>query len=515
MMKRVSLLLIVLSIWTEVVRAQKYDYNWVSGIPINQSAMLKFNEGGIIGMDTILPGIYTAMGNVTISDNEGKMRFYTNGNYIADSSHQLMTNSLGLNEGSPWRGGKSQPFFSYCILCYQVIPDGYNEGVYYLIHPLMIQASNPGFLISSTKIYMTKINMNRNNGLGEVIYKNQAILTEETSPIFKTVQHGNGKDWWIILRSVDGKYYHTLLMSSDKVLLSEKQFNINSEPLLKHIKDSISTSQFGFDVSYSGSYIIENIGSVQQRLLSFDRCTGEITFVKEFYVPTETYPGDPGETEVYLFAISPNDQFAYGWGLNGLYQWDLTAEDIAKSKVKIFGPPLVIEVNEENTDDPIELMPPAYGPDGKLYFLKYFNHYVVHNPDARGLAANAEGPRALPVRLPLHSPNYPNYRLGPLKGSPCDSLSTNSEDRYRNSSFKVYPNPASGSFTIELDLPEWGAEDVTIRIFDAVGRELYRHPYARWAFRHQVEAGHLPPGAYHIRLEIGRAVVHTERLVVY
>src|SRR5690606_11745617 len=209
MMKRLSLLLIVLLVQTGVIQSQKHDYNWVSGSPANQSAMLKFNEDGIIGIDTILPIIYTSTGIVTISDIEGKMRFYTNGNYIADSTNQLMANSLGLNEGSPCRGGKSEPYTGYCYACYQVIPDRFNDGDFYLIHPLMLQATDPGFVISSSKLYLTKITTNHNNGLGEVVYKNRIIWHEETSPFILSVQHGNGKDWWIILRSVDGKYYHT------------------------------------------------------------------------------------------------------------------------------------------------------------------------------------------------------------------------------------------------------------------------------------------------------------------
>ena len=131
------MLLVVLSIWTGVVRAQKYDYNWIIWIPVRQSVMLKFNEGGLAGIDTIVPVIYTTTGNVTISDNNGNIQFYTNGNYIADSSHQIMANSLGLNEGSPWRGGNSQPYSYYCVLCYQVIPDGYNDPNLF-IRPLFV-----------------------------------------------------------------------------------------------------------------------------------------------------------------------------------------------------------------------------------------------------------------------------------------------------------------------------------------------------------------------------------------
>src|SRR5690606_13497330 len=104
-------------------------------------------------------------------------------------------------------------------------------------------------------------------------------------------QHGNGKDWWIILRSIDGRFYHKLLLQGDAVIDYRLDFNRDTEPFLKNISDKVATGSWGIYVSFSGNYILEKLGRTHIRLLSFDRCTGETSFVNEFYVPLESYEG--------------------------------------------------------------------------------------------------------------------------------------------------------------------------------------------------------------------------------
>lgn len=514
-MKSLLFVFVSLILWCQVLYGQKYDYNWVTGIPTSTSAMFKFSDDGTIDIDTIVPIIQRGIGSVTISDYEGAMRFYTNGNYIADSSHQLMLNSLSLNDKSPFSGSEVPPYFDYCNYCYQVIPDGYQKGIFYLIHPMLNVASIHGYYLESSYLMISKIDIERNHGHGEVLYKNRILLNEKTSPIFNTIQHANGKDWWVLSRSLDGRYYHKTLLKRDTVIANTRQFNIDPAAYLISYADSVHTSQFGFDVSVSGNYVVENIGPVFHRLLSFDRCSGELSSLKSFAIPTETFPGRKRVTGVGQIILAPNDEFAYGWSVNGLYQWDMTNDDISKSRRKIFGPPLEIDFNEREIDSPIGFLPAVYSPDGKLRFIYGLNHYVVHNPNEPWTSINVEGPRSLPVRFYIKAPNYPNYRLGPLKGSPCDTLISSSPDRFKSSRFTLYPNPTAGPVTVELDLPEWGAEDVYLSIRDAIGREVYKQSVPRWSYRHEIETGGFPAGTYFVSLEMSGAVVHTERIVVY
>ena len=65
------------------------------------------------------------------------------------------------------------------------------------------------------------------------------------------------------------------------------------------------------------------------------------------------------------------------------------------------------------------------GPDGKIYISPGGKPYlnVIENPNESGIACNfTQHEFLLPSQHILGLPNMPNYRLGRLEGSPCDSL---------------------------------------------------------------------------------------------
>ena len=65
-------------------------------------------------------------------------------------------------------------------------------------------------------------------------------------------------------------------------------------------------------------------------------------------------------------------------------------------------------------------------PDGKIYINANNGIHqltVIHYPDKGGDACMVEQHGlALPTLNAFSMPNFPNYRLGPLDGSPCDTL---------------------------------------------------------------------------------------------
>ncbi len=87
-------------------------------------------------------------------------------------------------------------------------------------------------------------------------------------------------------------------------------------------------------------------------------------------------------------------------------------------------------------------------------------------------------------------------------------------DYGKGGGFTLYPNPTEGQVTVELELSSWDRDDVIVSVYDALGRQVYRHIYNRWSYIHEIEAGALPPGVYFVRLEFGTVPVQTQRLVV-
>ena len=152
----------------------------------------------------------------------------------------------------------------------------------------------------------------------------------------------------------------------------------------------------------------------------------------------------------------------------------------------------------------------GYGPDGKLYNLARNMHSVVEYPDERGeesefcLAAD-NPPSCLHVPYDLFSNRHPNFRLGPLPGSGCDSLVSGVPVIGSGGpAFEVLPNPARDQVTIRLNGQQG---DWQVQVFNMTGGLVQENTLAaaatEWAFSVQ----NWPSGTYVVRLMNGPKVL--------
>ena len=79
-------------------------------------------------------------------------------------------------------------------------------------------------------------------------------------------------------------------------------------------------------------------------------------------------------------------------------------------------------------DGYIPFQPPGFldmllAPDGKIYVFDFLKEiHVIHRPNEKGDACGFEQHAIVLPEYAAGLPYYPNYRLGPLDGSPCDTL---------------------------------------------------------------------------------------------
>ena len=96
--------------------------------------------------------------------------------------------------------------------------------------------------------------------------------------------------------------------------------------------------------------------------------------------------------------------------------------------------------------------------------------HTIDNPDIGGVGCNV---RQHSVRLPAFAfrtlPNFPNFRLGAVAGSVCDTLGYSATSPQKAQVLKVFPNPTSGIIHIENLPPQ-----ARVVVYDALGREVFR-----------------------------------------
>ncbi|MBA3972457.1 MAG: T9SS type A sorting domain-containing protein, partial [Bacteroidetes bacterium] len=129
---------------------------------------------------------------------------------------------------------------------------------------------------------------------------------------------------------------------------------------------------------------------------------------------------------------------------------------------------------------------------------------VINQPDSVGLACDlVQHGIPLPAYNYNSLPNHPNYFLGALAGSPCDTLTSLASESFISKQLNVFPNPNDGLFTLGFN----AQKDVgVLEIFDSMGRMVYEDKVAQWSQYKKVDITALPMGIYLCRIAWGKSV---------
>ena len=278
--------------------------------------------------------------------------------------------------------------------------------------------------------------------------------------------------------------------------------------------------------SRDGRRLLSHYGYGKAKLLDFDRCTGAVSLVDTFTAGSPVVQLPNGGTDtcyIYSYEFSPSGRYLYGAGCAGLVQWDLWADDFQASRVQLSGANWQLD-GEQNVLD-ITLgggWVMAHGPDGKIYALGATSHSVIEYPDEAGLAAGfclaAENPPScIGVPYWLYSTPYPNYRLGALTGSGCDTILSSTKQPVAGTGYgvKASPTVASGQVEVAIALPNYGGTTAEVQVVDMLGRVVERHSFPPYAYLHDLDVRDWAPGLYNIvLLDKGRPRAATRLVVV-
>jgi hypothetical protein len=346
-----------------------------------------------------------------ICNEEGDLQFYTNGEYIANFTGEIMENGDDINPDE-----SDDQTTNYQVSMILPMPEHNNE--YILIHKerewVAVNGNDlDGLWTANFKTYYSYVDMNANGGLGSVLEKNVEILDDTLNyGRLTAAKHANGRDWWLLLPEYWSNHFYRFLISPNGIDTLEKQTVIGlDEPARPGLGQAVFSPD-GTKYIVSGSKSTPE--GVHLDIYDFNRCTGLLSNPqRRFFEENNTF-GKP-------VIVSPNSRFLY-FALNGwYYQYDLWAEDIIGSETEL-----------QFYDGYISPFFDTYpwlgqlGLDGNIYIATTSATdvmHIIHDPDFPEEASRLEQHGIQLPRLNNGTiANHPHYRLGPIDGSSCDTL---------------------------------------------------------------------------------------------
>ncbi|HMT27767.1 MAG TPA: T9SS type A sorting domain-containing protein [Bacteroidia bacterium] len=457
-MKKLSFTITILMLASSISVAQFKNNVWCFG----DSAGLKFDQGTIqlFNSSTVTTG-----GSCTISDSAGDLLFYTNTDYyllwqqgynalgvVWDRNHNLMQNGDTLIGGLTFQEQVIVPWPDSTHLFYI-----FTAGV----------AVPFGF-------WYSVVDMNHNGGLGSIVQKNVQLNNLKASDCVTAVKHGNGRDWWVFFKDylTWNNTFHAYLITPSGI----------SGPYDQNIGFATNTNFIHSTFSKDGAKLLQVNYKGLIEVYEFDRCGGLFNNVItiESEQPSSSFP------TYFGCEFSASGRFIYVSSNNNvesrIVQFDLMAPIISASK-----------------DTIADLsIPPTGGllkraPDDKIYFSCVYNDgfltypypdsvtsiynlnlSVINYPDSSGSACDFS-----PFSFYLGGnetywglPNNPEYDLGALVGSPCDTIvGIQQISNTIPTTLHVYYHPNWEKSFINADKVK--GKHYRLRMVDVLGKEVY------------------------------------------
>ncbi len=388
----------------------------------------------------------------SISDSNGSLSFYSNGSIIWNRNHSVMYHGTGLYSTTTVTNGSL------------IIPRPDHPLEYYLFH--IDNDVHHG-------LFYAVIDMNLDQGLGGVESgkKNVVLYNGSVGEKLAAVKHANGRDWWIINHK-SGADFCIYLLTPDTITLSQILTVGNiavpldpGEMIFSNHGDKL------LFVGADGNYGIIN-------LYAFDRCNGIISDFLDL--------SDTTNKIYYGCSFSPDDSKLYVSSFQYLYQYNLEDSDIIPSKQLIWMNPYYTAFPPSG----FIIAQHQIAPNGKIFIpLSNFISLVVpdtfineslcviNKPNAEGLSCDF-----IPNSFYLNGhrsgcglPNSPNYNLGSLSGSPCDTVYTHIQENNAAVILKLYPNPFSNEVTVSIQNKRH--EQYELLIYNLWGEKVYEYSF--------------------------------------
>jgi hypothetical protein len=431
---------------------------------------------------------------VSITDSIGNLLFYAGGSTDALNASTIRAAKVYSYNNFLMQGGDS-------------IVGG---GWYYEHVILPIPGQSKMFYLFSSGVtsicglYYSIIDLNQNGGLGAVTQKNVELLGQSICGVdgLAAIRHANGRDWWVIFRSsnnaTDEFYFY--LITPFGVLLDH----------IQHAGDIIQTNIFRIKPSRDGEKISITTADGLLTLFDFDRCTGMLSNERAL----EHTVVNPAQSPFYWDCeLSLNKEFLY---VSEYYSHNDSNSYLLQYNLNDTNPTLSRDTLY-SIKQPVAAGMLKLGPDNRMYWSCMYetpgtfpypfpdsvrnmwneNLSFINYPDSLGSASDFH-PFSFYLggkRTYYGLPNNPNYELGPVAGSICDSLINAVHDFATIiPSYNISPNPSHCNLYITQ-----GSKELikSILVFNSIGQDQsLNYSSVKTGEYLEVNVSSLSPGIY-------------------
>ncbi len=297
-------------------------------------------------------------GCAAISSSDGNLLFYTDGSTIFNAVHDTMQNGTEL-------GGNNTSSQSGII-----VPMPEHENIYYVF------SVGPGI----DDIYYSIVDMSLEGGLGAVINPKKNLLLQPSTERLTSVQHANGKDFWIVTHTYQTDEYYSYLLDSDSLHISNPVISstgiVHKGMVIGCLKISPSGEKIAtgfYNYAIPPPYPYELVTFIE--LSNFNTTSGVVS--------------DPiiigNFKRAYGIEFSQDDKLLYvtQWFSRYVRQYDISSWDSAQiaANIHYFGD------SSQTYNGALQM-----GPDGRIYVARNATHYLdrINNPSVSGSGCNYE-----------------------------------------------------------------------------------------------------------------------------
>ena len=427
----------------------------------------------------------------TISDRNGNFLMSSNGVWIANATNDTMLNGGGLNPGPEVNSNPNGLLLPYANM---FLPFPGDTNRYVLFHHT---AKFDGYGYISNELLYSIIDMTSDNGLGAVVLKNDTVLHDSLNYGIGACKHANGRDWWIVMQKHNSDLIYVILISPNGIQqVISQHLNV---PYAWYNVTHPTFSQSGNLFSYF-RYDSTTVAS-SVLLFNFDRCNGVFSNPRVIPMTASSY--------LWGLSFSPNDQYLYANTSGLVFQIDVNTLQV--DTVAIYdgfcypnNPWCTTFFNE------------YLAANGKIYITSGSGVQHIHEmnyPDSAGVACDLQQHAIFLDMWNFRAvPNHPNYHLGPVFGSVCDSLSVGQEEYYSQiQNFQISPNPLKdGPLQIMYLLPQ--NLPGLFEVYDLNGKIIYQQKLPPWSSMQSINLPNLRAGLYSCVIRSGGSVASRKLL---